>query len=162
MKQCRHYLSDRKFLVRTDHGALSYLLNFKDLQGQMVRWLQVLIMYDFDIEHNLGRKHNNADALSPGSTEAVWRLRMLCMCGDKGSGQEGGATSIDRGWWWPEILVDTKEKDKRSLPGEGRRILEDAGCVATEFGGCCFGDVTWQCYGLMCGRTLACAQLKFC
>ena len=42
LKQYHLYLSGRKFLVRTDHGALSYLLNFKESQGLMARWLQVL------------------------------------------------------------------------------------------------------------------------
>ena len=66
VKQYRHYLLGQKFLIRTDHGALKYLLNFKDPQGQMARWLQVLDTYTFDIEHRAGRKHNNADAMSRG------------------------------------------------------------------------------------------------
>ena len=66
VKQYWNYLPRRKFLVGTDHGALSYLLNFKDPQGRMARWLQVLNLYDFNIEHHLGRKHNNEDALSWG------------------------------------------------------------------------------------------------
>ena len=39
VKQYRHYLYGRRFLIRTDHGALKYLFSFKDLQGQMARWL---------------------------------------------------------------------------------------------------------------------------
>ena len=66
VKQYRHYLYGKSFLVRTDHGALKYLLNFKDPQGQMARWLQVLDTYDFRIEHRAGRSHNNADAMSRG------------------------------------------------------------------------------------------------
>ena len=66
VKQYRHYLLGQRFLIRTDHGALKYLLNFKDPQGQMARWLQVLDTYTFDIEHRAGRKHNNADAMSRG------------------------------------------------------------------------------------------------
>ena len=66
VKQYRHYLYGNKFLIRTDHGALRYLMNFKDPQGQMARWLQVLDTYTFDIEHRAGRKHSNADAMSRG------------------------------------------------------------------------------------------------
>jgi len=66
VKQYRHYLYGHRFLVRTDHGALQYLFNFKDPQGQMARWLQVLDTYTFDIEHRAGKKHSNADAMSRG------------------------------------------------------------------------------------------------
>merc|ERR1711893_179753 len=66
LKQYRHYLYGQKFRVRTDHGALRWLTNFKDPQGQIARWLEVLGTYDFEIEHRPGLKHNNADALSRG------------------------------------------------------------------------------------------------
>ena len=66
VKQYRHYLYGKRFLVRTDHGALKYLFNFKDPQGQMARWLQVLDTYNFDIEHRAGKRHCNADAMSRG------------------------------------------------------------------------------------------------
>ena len=74
-----HFLSGRKFLVRTDHGAVSNLLIFKDPQGLMATWLQVLDMYDLDIEHHLGRKHNNSDALSRGPCKHC-RDEEHCVC----------------------------------------------------------------------------------
>ena len=40
VKHYRHYLY--RFLIRMDHGALKYIFNFKDPQGQMARWLQIL------------------------------------------------------------------------------------------------------------------------
>merc|ERR1711893_172930 len=66
VKLYRHYLYGKRFLLRTDHGALKYLFNFKDPQGQMARWLQVLDTYTFDIEHRAGKRHCNADAMSRG------------------------------------------------------------------------------------------------
>ena len=66
LKQYRHYLYGQKFKVRTDHGALRWLMSFKDPQGQVARWLEVLGTYDFEVEHRPGLKHNNADALSRG------------------------------------------------------------------------------------------------
>ena len=59
-----HFLLGRKFLLRTDHGSLKWLFNFKDSQGQLARWLEVLSQYDFEIQHRLGSKHQNADPLS--------------------------------------------------------------------------------------------------
>lgn len=64
LKNFHHYLYGRHFLVRTDHGALRWLLNFKNPEGQMARWFEVLASYDFEIQHRAGKSHNNADALS--------------------------------------------------------------------------------------------------
>ena len=50
--------------LQTDHGALSRFKNFKNPEGQLARWLEVLSEYDFKIEHRRGRSHLNADALS--------------------------------------------------------------------------------------------------
>ena len=66
VKHYRHYLYGRSFIIRTDHGALRWLTNFKDPQGQLARWLEVLGTYHFEIQHRPGLKHGNADALSRG------------------------------------------------------------------------------------------------
>ena len=60
----RQYLLGLCFTVRTDHGALTWLHNFKEPQGQLARWLEKLQEYQFSIAHRPGRLHNNADALS--------------------------------------------------------------------------------------------------
>ena len=40
------YLSGRPFVVRTNYSALQSLRNFKDLQRQVARWLEILSKYD--------------------------------------------------------------------------------------------------------------------
>ena len=64
IKNFHHYLYGRHFLVRIDHGALRLLMDFKNPEGQMARWLEVLGTYDFEIQHRAGRIHSNDDALS--------------------------------------------------------------------------------------------------
>lgn len=64
VKQFHHYLYGRHFIVRSDHGALRWLLNFKNPEGQLARWIEVLSTYDMEIQHRQGRLHSNADALS--------------------------------------------------------------------------------------------------
>ncbi|CAK9799160.1 Retrovirus-related Pol polyprotein from transposon 297 [Anthophora plagiata] len=59
-----HYLYGRKFLVRTDHAALGWLLSFKNPEGQVARWLERLQEYDFEVRHREGKAHGNADGLS--------------------------------------------------------------------------------------------------
>ncbi|KAL5486349.1 hypothetical protein EMCRGX_G018815 [Ephydatia muelleri] len=51
-------------IVRTDHNSLQWLRNFKEPQGQVARWLDILAEYDFSVQHRPGLQHSNADALS--------------------------------------------------------------------------------------------------
>ena len=64
IRQFKPYLTGRRFQLRTDHGSLVWLRNFKEPEGQLARWLECLQEYDFEIVHRRGRKHTNADALS--------------------------------------------------------------------------------------------------
>ena len=64
VRQFHHYLYGQKFTVRSDHGALRWLINFRNPVGQVARWLEILGTYDLDIQHRAGRVHGNADALS--------------------------------------------------------------------------------------------------
>ncbi|GFR82442.1 Pol polyprotein [Elysia marginata] len=60
----RHYLLGRIFTVRTDHHSLTWLLSFKEPQGQLARWLEELSQYSMTIQHRPGVKHGNVDAMS--------------------------------------------------------------------------------------------------
>lgn len=60
----RPYLLGKRFLLRTDHASLTWLLNLKDTEGQLARWLLCLQEFDFEIRHRSGTSHTNADALS--------------------------------------------------------------------------------------------------
>ncbi|GBO22965.1 Retrovirus-related Pol polyprotein from transposon 297 [Araneus ventricosus] len=59
-----HYLYGRKFLLRTDHASLRWLLNFREPEGHIARWIQRLQEYNFEIQHRKETSHGNADALS--------------------------------------------------------------------------------------------------
>ena len=64
IRKHRQYLYGQEFEVRTDHAALRWLLNFKDPEGQLARWMEILGEYSFSISHRPGRSHGNADGLS--------------------------------------------------------------------------------------------------
>ena len=63
-RQFRHYLLGRQFVIRTDHSSLTWILRFKNADGQLARWLEELAQYDMVIQHRAGAKHINADWLS--------------------------------------------------------------------------------------------------
>ena len=60
----RSFLLGCPFLLRTDHGFLTLLKNFKEPEGQMARQLEQLQEFDLSILHRQGEKHTNADSLS--------------------------------------------------------------------------------------------------
>jgi len=64
MNHFRFYLLGRHFLVRTDHNSLTWLMRFKNLEGQLARWLEAISQFDFRILHRSGKDHTNADGLS--------------------------------------------------------------------------------------------------
>uniref|UniRef100_A0A3P9LUG1 Gypsy retrotransposon integrase-like protein 1 n=1 Tax=Oryzias latipes TaxID=8090 RepID=A0A3P9LUG1_ORYLA len=64
VKHFRTYLLGTRFTLRTDHASLTWLLNFRQPEGQVARWIEVLQEYDFSIHHRPGQQHANADALS--------------------------------------------------------------------------------------------------
>ena len=68
-KYFKHYLLGRGFKLRTDHGSLTWLQNFKDPDGQIHRWIQQLSQFHMKIEHRPGNRHGNADAMSRLKTE---------------------------------------------------------------------------------------------
>ena len=66
-KKFRHFLYGGNFTLRTDHSALKWLLNFKEAEGMIGRWLNHLSEFGLEnshIQHRPGVKHINADCLS--------------------------------------------------------------------------------------------------
>ena len=63
-KHFRCYLYGKRFLVRTDHSALSYLRNFADNNSRLMRWSLRLAEFDFIVQHKPGTKIGHVDALS--------------------------------------------------------------------------------------------------
>ena len=64
IKHHHHYLYGRRFRVRSDHGSLRWLINFKICEGALARILETLSIYDFFVEHRPGFLHRDADSIS--------------------------------------------------------------------------------------------------
>ena len=121
------YLYGRKFLIRTDHAALKWLLQFKNPEGQVARWIERLQEYDFEIEHRPGTSHRNADALSRRPCQED--CKHCCRLEEKLATLTRTTVVDDR--WQPEDLRKDQEKDpdlKIILEwknGDSRPVWED-------------------------------------
>jgi hypothetical protein len=60
----RQYLVGARFVVKSDHNSLKYLLEQKDLNERQQKWVSKIQAYDFDIEFVKGKNNAVADALS--------------------------------------------------------------------------------------------------
>ena len=119
----RHYLLGRRFKLRTDHSSLQWLVNFRDPQGLLARWIEILADYQFDIVHRAGSAHGDADALSrmpqptadvACQTEAVGLTGGAAVCavtpGDVST--ESRACDVSTSSWSCSFLRDEQKKDR--------------------------------------------------
>ncbi|GJT40337.1 putative reverse transcriptase domain-containing protein [Tanacetum coccineum] len=63
-REKRHYLYDTKCVVFTDHKSLQHILDQKELNMRLRRWLELLSDYDCEIRYHPGKANVVADALS--------------------------------------------------------------------------------------------------
>jgi len=66
----RHFLDGQRFLIRTDHQALSWIYSTTDSSGRLMRWRLRLSEYTFDMVYKPGASHHLPDFLSRASTVA--------------------------------------------------------------------------------------------
>lgn len=68
IRHWRPYLWGRRFLVRTDHYSLKYLLDQRLATIPQHHWVGKLLGFDFMVEYKAGHHNVNADALSRRDT----------------------------------------------------------------------------------------------
>ena len=65
VKHFQQYLYGRKFIIWTDHKALSFMKSSKKpITLQFQTWMTKLEEYDFELKFRKGENHCNADGLS--------------------------------------------------------------------------------------------------
>jgi len=60
----RQYLVGARFLVKSDHNSLKYLLEQKEINERKKKWVSRIQAYDFGIDFIKGKNNMVADALS--------------------------------------------------------------------------------------------------
>ena len=77
VKQHRHYLCDRKFIIRIDHSPIPSVLRAKEPEGQLARWIELLSTFDIEFVYRTGKRHCNADSMSrrPCTERCKWCVK---------------------------------------------------------------------------------------
>ena len=63
LKQFRHYLLGRPFILLTDHAPLQWL-SAQKMEGMLAHWALVMQEFAFTTQYRKGRENGNADSLS--------------------------------------------------------------------------------------------------
>ncbi|GBN35683.1 Retrovirus-related Pol polyprotein from transposon 17.6 [Araneus ventricosus] len=58
-----YYLHGKMFIIHTDHAALVWLKNVKNLRGRLFRWSLKLSMFDYEVKYLKGTANVEADML---------------------------------------------------------------------------------------------------
>ena len=73
----KHYLYGKKFILRTDHKAITFMLTTKKpITAQFQNWINFLSSLDMNLEYRKGEQHCNADALSRLNVDACKQCQM--------------------------------------------------------------------------------------
>ena len=67
----------RKFTLRVDNQALSWLKTYSTDQALIVRWITALEKYHFHVEYRPRTQHRNADGPSKRTNDYRWRDQQL-------------------------------------------------------------------------------------
>lgn len=51
LKSWRHFLEGTKFIIRTDHKSLIYIMKQKQLSRKQARWIEFMQGFDFQVEY---------------------------------------------------------------------------------------------------------------
>jgi hypothetical protein len=72
-KLLRHHVDRRKFLIRTDHSALTWLYSLTSSHGNKAKIVRriTLSCFDFEVEHRPGTSHRAPDYLSRVETRGA-------------------------------------------------------------------------------------------
>jgi len=77
----RPFLDGHRFLIRTDHQALSWLFSTTDSSRRMMRWRLRLSEYAFDMQYKPSESHHAPDVLSrPDNDAAVKDINDDILC----------------------------------------------------------------------------------
>ena len=125
LKKFRHYLGGTCVKVRTDHGSLRWLCNFKNPEGQLARWLEVLASFHVELEFRPGKNHQNADGLSRRPCKQCGRMEARNAEKEMEEGHADGQEDLTPQLCEVGCQTDNPEGKRSDLGDHGSQTAED-------------------------------------
>ena len=114
VKKIHSYLAPRRFVLRVDNQALSWLKTYSMDLGMVGRWIMYLDQYDMEIEHRPRTRHTNADGLSKRTNLYVMKEQNLK---DEPRVKEG-FNFLDQEVYDALPMLTTVDKQRRTIEPE--------------------------------------------
>lgn len=132
LRKCHDYIWGRKFVLHTDHSALTYLFTQKHANHMMLNWWDTLLDYDMEVVHCPGVLNVLPDALSRIYTDQ-----------SKQATQQHQQQQVQWDTFTPKDLAEfVQERANKVIPlPEERQYLIDA---AHDTGGHFAGDAVFR------------------
>ena len=67
LKMWRLYLTGKRFELRNDHNGLKHLFRKPQFISRQIRWLEILVDYDFEFKHIKGKENKVANVPNKGA-----------------------------------------------------------------------------------------------
>ena len=83
MEQFQYYLDGQRFTLETDHNNLRWIMNIKNPQGRLARWITRLSAFDVEFVYRKGECNEVADCVSRNALAA--RLARLMVIKQDGA-----------------------------------------------------------------------------
>ena len=139
-RQWRHWLRGRKFILRSDHGALRELLTKKGehFSNRQYRWFDRLSDFVFEFQHLAGTLNAAADALSRSPAYFVSALEVRHeqrRLADLGWEEVVETAKKDQGYqWWLENTDEggIQKREGVAIDVVGRIIVPNNGALRTK------------------------------
>ena len=79
LKQFRHYLLGRHFIVLTDHAPLLWL-SAQKMEGMLACWALAMQEYSFTMQYRKGKDMGMLTLYLVGHSQTVMAQCLLCLC----------------------------------------------------------------------------------
>ena len=91
MEQFQYYLDGQRFTLETDHNNLRWIMNIKNPQGRLARWITRLTAFDVEFVYRKGECNEVADCVSRNALAARLARLMVIKQGGAFSGFDSAA-----------------------------------------------------------------------
>ena len=133
----KHYLYGRKFTLRTDHKAITFMITTKKpITAQFQTWINFLSSLDMKLEYRKGILHTNADVLSRNKCDDCVQCQMYHKDAKKGKLKTKVLAMLNESneFKWQENSTEIQNIKENISSGKETKFRKDSNIIVTTEG----------------------------